>query len=155
MFGQGEPIPNCIIETWETDEQGFYDTVWHPFYSAEMSSTAAKLMLWYLQQYSDRATADCRGRLRTDDQGNYAFRGVKPVSYPIPNDASILFTASQIESKLTRVHLLRSRRKSVADAQSTRVQVGLDIVVRKYAVKTVSHALSLIQTLSSAHDAQG
>ena len=23
---QGNPIPNAIIDTWETDENGFYDT---------------------------------------------------------------------------------------------------------------------------------
>lgn len=32
---------------------------------------------------------DCRGRLYTDDDGNYSFRCVKPVPYPIPNDGPV------------------------------------------------------------------
>lgn len=75
----GKPVPNAIIETWETDQEGFYDT-----------------------QYSDRTEADCRGRLRTDEQGNYSFRGVKPVPYPIPNDGPV----GQLLRKLGR-HVFR------------------------------------------------
>lgn len=61
----GKGIAHCLIETWETDEDGFYDT-----------------------QYAEYEQ-DCRGRLYTDDDGNYAFRCVKPVAYPIPNDGPV------------------------------------------------------------------
>ncbi|KDQ58659.1 hypothetical protein JAAARDRAFT_34493 [Jaapia argillacea MUCL 33604] len=62
----GKPIPDAVIETWETDEFGFYDT-----------------------QYADRPQADCRGRLRSDKDGKYGYRAVVPVAYPIPGDGPV------------------------------------------------------------------
>ncbi|KAI0315717.1 aromatic compound dioxygenase [Amylostereum chailletii] len=64
----GKPIPGAIIETWETDNLGFYDT-----------------------QYSDRPNTgpDCRGRLRADEEGKYGYRAVVPVAYPIPGDGPV------------------------------------------------------------------
>lgn len=47
----GKPIANCTVETWETDDDGLYDT-----------------------QYADRDHPDCRGRLKTDENGYYAVR---------------------------------------------------------------------------------
>ncbi|WWC64327.1 uncharacterized protein I303_106937 [Kwoniella dejecticola CBS 10117] len=61
----GRPVANCAIETWETDQDGFYDT-----------------------QYTDY-NADCRGKLYSDQEGYYVFRAVLPVSYPIPNDGPV------------------------------------------------------------------
>jgi protocatechuate 3,4-dioxygenase beta subunit len=63
---QGKPIPNAIIDTWETDGHGQYDT-----------------------QYDNREFPDCRGRLRSTEDGSYAFRAVVPVSYPIPGDGTV------------------------------------------------------------------
>ncbi|TFK46830.1 aromatic compound dioxygenase [Heliocybe sulcata] len=62
----GKPVPNALIETWETDEFGFYDT-----------------------QYADRQKPDCRGRLHTDKDGKYGYRAVVPVAYPIPGDGPV------------------------------------------------------------------
>jgi len=62
----GKPVPNAAIETWETDSEGFYDT-----------------------QYSDRTRPDCRGRLRSDDQGRYSYKAVVPVAYAIPGDGPV------------------------------------------------------------------
>ncbi|KAG9016060.1 hypothetical protein FRB90_003687 [Tulasnella sp. 427] len=62
----GQPIPDAKIETWETDAEGFYDT-----------------------QYADRQEPDCRGRLRSQEDGSYAFRGIVPVAYPIPGDGPV------------------------------------------------------------------
>ncbi|KAH9050873.1 aromatic compound dioxygenase [Lactarius deliciosus] len=62
----GAPIPGAVIETWETDDKGFYDT-----------------------QYADRVVADCRGRLVTDKDGKYGYRAVVPVPYPIPGDGPV------------------------------------------------------------------
>jgi len=62
----GNVVPNASIETWETDSEGFYDT-----------------------QYSDRTRPDCRGRLRSDDQGRYGYRAVVPVAYAIPGDGPV------------------------------------------------------------------
>ncbi|KAJ7709024.1 intradiol ring-cleavage dioxygenase [Mycena rosella] len=63
---KGNPIPNCLIDTWETDSNGLYDT-----------------------QYSQRGGPDCRGRLHTKDDGSFFFRAIVPVSYPIPSDGPV------------------------------------------------------------------
>ncbi|KAF9558566.1 intradiol ring-cleavage dioxygenase [Agrocybe pediades] len=63
---QGKGIPNAIIDTWETDGHGLYDT-----------------------QYDDRTEPDCRGRLHTGEDGSFAYRAVVPVSYPIPADGPV------------------------------------------------------------------
>jgi protocatechuate 3,4-dioxygenase beta subunit len=76
---QGKSVANAIIDTWETDGHGLYDT-----------------------QYDERVGPDCRGRLRTAEDGSYAFRAVVPVSYPIPSDGPV----GKMVSALGR-HLLR------------------------------------------------
>ncbi|KAI5475347.1 catechol dioxygenase [Pseudohyphozyma bogoriensis] len=63
---RGNGIAGCKIETWETDDEGLYDT-----------------------QYEGRDGPDCRGRITTDADGYYWFRGVRPVAYPIPNDGPV------------------------------------------------------------------
>ncbi|KAG1718744.1 Intradiol ring-cleavage dioxygenase [Suillus paluster] len=63
---EGQPIPNAIIDTWETDADGFYDT-----------------------QYADRSHPDCRGRLRSDDDGRFGYRAVVPIAYPVPGDGPV------------------------------------------------------------------
>jgi len=63
---RGDPIPNAKMETWETDSEGLYDT-----------------------QYANRAEPDCRGRLRSRDDGTYAYRAIVPVAYPIPGDGPV------------------------------------------------------------------
>jgi protocatechuate 3,4-dioxygenase beta subunit len=62
----GRSIANAPIDVWETDGTGTYDV-----------------------QYADRLEPDCRGRLRTDAQGAFRFRGVLPVSYSIPSDGPV------------------------------------------------------------------
>ncbi|TFY78834.1 hypothetical protein EWM64_g5178 [Hericium alpestre] len=63
---QGKPIAGAVIDTWETDGNGFYDT-----------------------QYAKREKPDCRGRLRSDSDGKYFYRAVVPVPYPIPGDGPV------------------------------------------------------------------
>lgn len=91
----GTPIPNAVIETWETDESGFYDT-----------------------QYSDRDHPDCRGRLKTDKDGKFGYRAVTPVSYPIPGDVSVIFDPLMYLSTNT-LRLLGTRRPTFACLQKT------------------------------------
>ncbi|QRW09972.1 intradiol ring-cleavage dioxygenase [Ceratobasidium sp. AG-Ba] len=62
----GEAVPGATMDTWETDDQGYYDT-----------------------QYDNRSEPDCRGRLQTGQNGEYAFRAVVPVAYPIPSDGPV------------------------------------------------------------------
>ncbi|KAM0756153.1 Intradiol ring-cleavage dioxygenase [Meredithblackwellia eburnea MCA 4105] len=63
---QDNGIAGCVIETWETDDEGLYDT-----------------------QYICRDKPDCRGRITTAADGTYSFRAVLPVPYPIPNDGPV------------------------------------------------------------------
>ncbi|KAN0137733.1 aromatic compound dioxygenase [Lactarius tabidus] len=63
---KGTPIPNAVIETWETDDKGFYDT-----------------------QYAKRIAPDCRGRLATDNDGKYGYRAIVPIAYPVPGDGPV------------------------------------------------------------------
>ncbi|RDB27606.1 Hydroxyquinol 1,2-dioxygenase [Hypsizygus marmoreus] len=63
---KGNPIAGAIIDTWETDGDGLYDT-----------------------QYSNREKPDCRGRLFSGEDGSYSFRAVVPVPYPIPSDGTV------------------------------------------------------------------
>jgi len=62
----GEVVANAVIDTWETDNDGVYDT-----------------------QRADRDGPDCRGRFRTDKDGKYSFKAVVPVAYPIPGDGPV------------------------------------------------------------------
>jgi protocatechuate 3,4-dioxygenase beta subunit len=62
----GTPLPGARVEAWETDGDGFYDT-----------------------QYAQRDEPDCRGFVRTGDDGRYAFRAVVPVDYSIPTDGPV------------------------------------------------------------------
>lgn len=61
----GDPVPHARIEVWEADADGYYDV-----------------------QYGDDRTAG-RAHLFSDEQGRYAFWGVRPVPYPIPHDGPV------------------------------------------------------------------
>ncbi|RPB05305.1 aromatic compound dioxygenase [Choiromyces venosus 120613-1] len=62
----GKPIPDAKIDVWETDDTGRYDT-----------------------QYEGRTGPDCRGVLKSNKDGEFWFKCVKPVSYPIPHDGPV------------------------------------------------------------------
>lgn len=62
----GTPIPDALLDVWQSDGEGSYD-----------------LQMPFLQ-----GTA-LRGRLRTDGEGRYVFRTIKPCSYPIPGDGPV------------------------------------------------------------------
>ena len=62
---QGEPIAGALVETWQADEEGFYDV------------------------QKDVDGPQNRGHLTTDADGNYSFWAVKPVAYPIPDDGPV------------------------------------------------------------------
>jgi hydroxyquinol 1,2-dioxygenase len=61
----GNPISGATIEVWEADDDGFYDV-----------------------QYDDNRIS-ARGRLTSDANGRYAFWGLTPTPYPIPNDGPV------------------------------------------------------------------
>lgn len=63
---QGNPIEGVKVDSWETDSTGHYDV-----------------------QYDDRERADGRCIVKSDHEGRFWFKAIKPVSYPIPNDGPV------------------------------------------------------------------
>lgn len=63
----GKPVENALVSVWSDNEDGFYD----------------------VQQPDIQPAFNNRGIFRTGPDGRYAFRGIKPVSYPIPDDGPV------------------------------------------------------------------
>ena len=64
---QGNPIAGARIDVWSDNHDGFYD----------------------VQQPGIQPKWNNRGIFITADDGSYRFRGIKPVSYPIPDDGPV------------------------------------------------------------------
>lgn len=64
---QGAPIASAVVDLWQNAATGFYA----------------------VQQPGVQPATNLRGRYRTDDQGRYEARTVRPVPYPIPNDGPV------------------------------------------------------------------
>ena len=62
----GNPIPDVKIDIWEADSSGHYDV-----------------------QYADREGPDGRCVVRSDQDGNFWFKAIKPIPYPIPQDGPV------------------------------------------------------------------
>ena len=62
---QGEPIPNAQVTVWQTASDGRYD------------------------MQVDPEGVDCRGVFRTDGEGRYLLRTVRPLGYYIPLDGPV------------------------------------------------------------------
>ncbi len=62
----GKPIPNCQLDVWSGDSEGFYD----------------------LQKGADAPMA-LRARFHTDADGYYRFWSIRPTFYPVPNDGPV------------------------------------------------------------------
>ncbi|MBE7469375.1 MAG: hydroxyquinol 1,2-dioxygenase [Anaerolineae bacterium] len=62
----GQPIANALLDVWQASAEGFYDV-----------------------QLPDQAELNLRGKFRTDAEGRYAFRTIKPSFYPIPGDGPV------------------------------------------------------------------
>lgn len=63
---EGRPIPDVLIDIWETDSSGHYDV-----------------------QHTGRNEPSERCIMRSDEEGRFWFQGLKPVSYRIPNDGPV------------------------------------------------------------------
>ncbi|HYL42399.1 MAG TPA: intradiol ring-cleavage dioxygenase [Ktedonobacteraceae bacterium] len=86
----GTPIPNALLDIWETDENGLYE-----------------------QQDPEQPDMNLRGKFRTDHEGRYCFVGIKPVSYAIPDDGPVgqlLRTLRRHPFRPAHIHLLISAR---------------------------------------------
>ncbi|KAI1141162.1 dioxygenase [Hypoxylon sp. FL0543] len=62
----GRPVEGVKIDIWETDSSGHYDV-----------------------QHSDRQEPSERCVMLSDSEGRFWFKGIKPVSYPIPHDGPV------------------------------------------------------------------
>ncbi|TDL79314.1 6-chlorohydroxyquinol-1,2-dioxygenase [Palleronia sediminis] len=63
----GTPLEGVELDVWSDNADGYYD----------------------VQQPDIQPKWNNRGRFRTGADGRYAFRGIKPVSYPIPDDGPV------------------------------------------------------------------
>jgi len=79
MDTKGNPIAGAVIDAWETDGFGQYDT-----------------------QYDGREEPECRGRLRSAADGSYSFRAVVPVGYSIPSDGPVGHLLSKLGRDIFR-----------------------------------------------------
>ena len=62
----GVPIPGAVLDVWQTSERGLYE-----------------------QQDPSQPEMNLRGVFRTDAEWRYKIVGIKPVSYPIPDDGPV------------------------------------------------------------------
>lgn len=63
----GNPVEGATVDVWSDNADGYYD----------------------VQQPDIQPKWNNRGRFVTGPDGRYAFRGIKPVSYPIPDDGPV------------------------------------------------------------------
>lgn len=61
----GLPIQSAVVDVWHADADGFYDV------------------------QKDGEVLSSRGRVRTDDNGDFHLVGAVPAAYPIPNDGPV------------------------------------------------------------------
>ena len=62
----GQPLPNALLDIWSGDGEGTYD-----------------------MQMAEDPGMKARGRIRTDEQGRYWFRSIRPTFYPVPEDGPV------------------------------------------------------------------
>lgn len=67
VLGQdGRPLGNAVLDIWSGDGEGNYD-----------------------MQMPEGTGMKARGRIRTDTEGRYDFRSIKPTFYPVPTDGPV------------------------------------------------------------------
>ncbi|HZO21811.1 MAG TPA: intradiol ring-cleavage dioxygenase [Steroidobacteraceae bacterium] len=62
----GTPLANALLDIWSGDGEGKYD-----------------------MQMAGEAYMQARGRIRTDAEGRYWFRSIRPTFYPVPTDGPV------------------------------------------------------------------
>lgn len=67
LDADGQPVAGALVDVWSDNADGFYD----------------------VQQPGLQPPMNNRGVFRTCADGAYAFRGIKPVSYPIPDEGPV------------------------------------------------------------------
>ena len=66
LTNTGEPLANAVLDVWSGDGEGNYD-----------------------MQMPGEVTMKARGKIRTDAQGRYSFRSIRPEFYPVPTDGPV------------------------------------------------------------------
>jgi hydroxyquinol 1,2-dioxygenase len=66
LSSDGKPIAGALLDVWSGDGEGTYD----------------------MQMESD-VGMKARGRIRTDAEGRYSFRSIRPEYYPVPTDGPV------------------------------------------------------------------
>jgi catechol 1,2-dioxygenase len=82
----GNPIAGAIIDVWQTDANGMYDI-----------------------QDSGDVNGNLRGRFKSDSEGRYEFRTIRPVPYPIPADGPVgkmLRSVNRHEWRAAHIHAI-------------------------------------------------
>ncbi len=85
----GEPLANASVDVWQTNGDGFYD----------------------IQQKGLQPAMNMRGVFRTDQDGHYWFRSVRPRFYPIPSDGPVgqlLRTLGRQPNRAAHIHVVVS-----------------------------------------------
>ncbi|MDB5904162.1 MAG: hydroxyquinol 1,2-dioxygenase [Betaproteobacteria bacterium] len=62
----GKPIAGAVLDLWQSNSEGWYDV-----------------------QLADTGGRQLRARLRTDEEGLFRFRTIKPTAYPVPTDGPV------------------------------------------------------------------
>jgi len=86
---QGDPIAGAVLDAWQNAANMFYA----------------------VQQPQVQPATNLRGRYRTDDQGRYEIRAVRPTDYPIPADGPVgglLRATGRHEWRAGHMHLIVS-----------------------------------------------
>jgi catechol 1,2-dioxygenase len=66
LDSNGSPIPDALLDVWQTSSDGFYDV-----------------------QDRSQPEMNLRGVFKTGADGRFFFRSIKPTSYPIPSDGPV------------------------------------------------------------------
>jgi len=66
LSADGKPLANALLDIWSGDGDGNYD-----------------------MQIPDETGMRARGRIRTDAEGRYWFRSIRPTFYPVPTDGPV------------------------------------------------------------------
>ena len=89
LAGDGSPIPDAELDAWQNAATGFYA----------------------VQQPDVQPATNLRGRYRTDAEGRFRIRTVRPVPYPIPDDGPVgrlLTDTGRHPWRAAHVHLIVS-----------------------------------------------
>ncbi|KAL8942254.1 MAG: hypothetical protein Q9216_001779 [Gyalolechia sp. 2 TL-2023] len=125
------PISDVEIDIWETDSTGHYDV-----------------------QYEEART-DGRGVMRSDSEGQFWFKGIVPVSYPIPNDGPVGKLLGMLGRHPWRpAHMHFWMRKEGWDGLVTALYISSDPYIISDAVFGVKSSLCISPTPASTSLAQ-